>query len=53
MPLLLVAGAVPGGILSVLLVLFVFLTLLAPGGGRAGEGQGVSRPGRVWRVVYF
>lgn len=39
----------PGGTLSALSVLFVLFALLAPDGGRPGEGQGVNSPRRVWR----
>lgn len=53
MPLPSSAGAGPGGTLSALSVLFLLFILLALDGGRPGEGQGVSRPGRFWRVVLF
>ena len=44
MPLLLSAGAIPGGTLSALFVLFVHLALLAPDGERSSEGQRVNSP---------
>jgi len=53
MPLPVSAGTVPGGTLFALSVLFVLFTLLASEGGRPGEGQGMSCPERVWRVVLF
>lgn len=54
MHLLRTQGAGPGGILWALFVLSVPLTLLAPRGGRAGEGQSLSGPERVWRgIVVF
>ena len=52
-PLPLAAGAGRGGTLSALYVLFILFALLAPEGGRAGEGQGVNSPWRVCIGVFI